>query len=497
VESILIKSGYIVTLDKENRMMLDGAIYTKAHEIIDIGKTDELLHKYKHDADAIVDANNMLVLPGLINAHIHAASTLYRGVGDDMTLMEENKRVMFPIETEMTIGDSYWGTLLACIELIKSGTTCMADHYIKMDGSAEAVKKIGMRAVLAVAMMDQWEPPNEGAPIKSTDECLKENENLVKKWNKKENGRIRCRFGPYTELLASEELLIKSRELADKYGVGIQIHLAETYEGVEKIRRDHRGKRVFEYMKDLGVLGPDVMAAHCVWLSSREIEIIKKTGVKPIHMPVAEMKLSDGISPVPLLLGDGVPVALGTDGGGWNNCNDMIREMKQVALLHKVTPPLDPTQIPAERALQMATINGAKALRMEEEIGSLEKGKKADIILIDIKKPHWTPLLKKPKLNLINHLVYTGVGSDVDTVIIDGKIIMRNREILTISEEQVLKRAQEVSEDLIEKSGVAEEHIPWQWKVENVPHPSREWKEKMSYRQAYLIHPNQKQLTDF
>lgn len=494
MESLLIKSGYIVTLDKENRIMLDGAIYTKAHEIIDIGKTDELLHKYKHDADAIVDANNMLVLPGLINAHIHAASTLYRGVGDDMTLMEENKRVMFPIEMKMTIEDSYWGTLLACIELIKSGTTCMADHYINMDGSAEAVKKIGMRAVLATAMMDQW-APHENAPIKSTEKCLKENENLVKRWDKKENSRIRCRFGPYTELLASEELLKKSRELADEYGVGIQIHLAETYEGVEKIRRDHEGKRVFEYMNDLGVLGPDVMAAHCVWLSSREIEIIKKTGVKPIHMPVAEMKLSDGISPVPILLREGVPVALGTDGGGWNNCNDMIREMKHAALLHKVNLPLDPTQIPAERALQMATINGAKALQMEKEIGSLEKGKKADIILIDLKKPHWTPLLKKPKLNLINHLVYTGVGSDVDTVIIDGKIIMRKRKIQTISEEQVLKKAQKISEDLIEKSEVSKEHIPWRWKEEIVPYSSRRLRDKISY--GYGINPNQKQLTDF
>ena len=494
MESILIKNGYIFTLDNKNRIFeSDGSIYIKSHKIEYIGKTDELPVEYTNDADVTIDASNRLVLPGLINSHIHAASTLYRGVGDDMTLMEENKRVMFPIEREMTTDDSYWGTLLACVELIKSGTTCMADHYIKMDGSAEAVKKIGMRAVLATAMMDQWDQ-HERAPIRSTEECLKENENLVKNWHGKENGRIRCRFGPYTELLASGELLKRSRELADKYGVGIQIHLAETYDCVERIKRDHGGKRVFEYMNDLGVLGPDVMAAHCVWLSPREIGIIKGTGVKPIHMPVAEMKLSDGISPVPALLREGVPVALGTDGGGWNNCNDMIREMKQVALLHKVNLPLDPTQIPSERALQMATINGANALGMETEIGSLEKGKKADIILINLKKPHWTPLLLKPKLNLINHLVYSGVGSDVDTVIIDGRIIMRNRVLQTISEEKVLEGAQRAAENLIERSGVCEEDMSWRWKEEIGSYSPKKWKAEKTLGWP---NPNQKELIEF
>ncbi len=211
-------------------------------------------------------------------------------------------------------------------------------------------------------------------------------------------------------------------------------------------------------------------------------------------MPVAEMKLSDGISPVPILLSHGVPVALGTDGGGWNNCNDMIREMKQVALLHKVDRPLDPTQIPSERALQMATINGANALGMETEIGSLEKGKKADIILIGLKKPHWTPLLLKPKLNLINHLVYSGVESNIDTVIIDGKIVMKKRVLQTISEEEVLEGAQRAAENLIERSGVSEEHIPWRWVEKRGSYSPKKWKAERTLGWPNL---NQKELTEF
>lgn len=464
MESLLITNGYVVV---PNKILLDGAIYVEGNIIKEIGKSDDLIKKYR--SDRTLNANKMLVLPGLINSHIHASSTLYRGIGDDMTLMEENKRVMFPIEIKMTDEDSYWGTMLACVEAIKSGTTCMADHYINMNASAEAVYHIGMRAVLATAMMNQWDK-SEPAPLKSTSECIRENEELIINWNNKA-GRIKCRVGPYTELLASEELLLKSRRLAKKYNVGIQIHLAETLEGQEKIRRKHGGLRIFEYLDDRGFLGPDVMAAHCVWLSPKEIDIIKKKKVKPIHMPAAEMKLSDGISPVPTLLQEGVPVALGTDGGGWNNCNDMIREMKHAALLHKVNLPLDPAVMPAEHVFQMATINGARALQMENEIGSLEIGKKADIILIDIKKPHWTPILMKPKINLINHLVYTGAGSDVDTVIIDGKIIMKNREIeemtsrngKKINENNIMIKAQEASERLIEESGVSKEVMPWRW----------------------------------
>lgn len=464
METLLITNGYIVI---PNQILIDGAIYVEGNIIKDIGKSEDLIKK--HCADTTINANKMLVLPGLINSHIHASATLYRGIGDDMTLMEENKRVMFPIELKMTDEDSYWGTMLACIELIKSGTTCMADHYINMKASAEAVYHTGMRAVLATAMMDQWDQ-SETAPIKSTEECIRENEELIKKWNKTKTDRIRCNFGPYTELLASKELLLMSRDLAEDYNVGIQIHLAETLEAQEKIRRKHGGLRIFEYLKKIRFLGPRVIAAHCVWLSTKEIDIIKTKNVKPVHMPAAEMKLSDGISPVPTLLQNGIPVALGTDGGGWNNCNDMIREMKHAALLHKVNTPLDPAIMPAEHVFQMATINGARALQMENEIGSLEIGKKADIILIDIKKPHWTPILSKPKINLINHLVYTGMGSDVDTVIIDGKIIMRERKILEINsrigpinEGTIMIKAQEISERLIEESGVSKEKIPWRW----------------------------------
>jgi 5-methylthioadenosine/S-adenosylhomocysteine deaminase len=234
---------------------------------------------------------------------------------------------------------------------------------------------------------------------------------------------------------------------------------------VNEIKKTY-GKRPVEYTYDLGVLRPGTIVAHCCWLSPHDIALLARSGATVAHTPITEMNISDGITPVPSLLEAGVNVTLGTDATGQNNgTGDMIREMKTATLLHKVNYPLDPAVFTAEKALEMATVNGAKALMWNNELGSLEKGKKADVILVDLVKPHLTPVLRKPKFNIVSLLVYSAVGDDVDTVIVNGKIIMLHRKILTVDEDKVMREAQAAAEGLIGRSGVDKELFPWRWSI--------------------------------
>lgn len=447
----LITGQYVVTMDAQRRVLKNGAVVIHGNQIVDVGDFVSLRHQYP-DAE-MMGSNTYAVLPGLINVHAHLASSLYRGIGDDMSLMEMNKRVLFPADKAMTADDVYIGALVSLIEMAKNGITTTADMYLNQDRVAEAIKHIGMRGIISTALMDQWEG-QEVSPARQTDIVLEEGISLVERWNGAANGRIRAWFAPYTELLASKELLRRVREAADQYQTGIHIHLAETLESVELIRRQW-GTRVFEYVERVGLLGPDVLAAHCCWLSEKDIEVIKQTGIKVAHMPSAEMKLSDGITPVPRLLSEGICVAVGLDGPAWNNCNDLLREAKTAALLHKVNWPLDPELVPAETAFEMITVNAAQALLWDDEIGSLEVGKKADIVLVNLDQPQFVPLVDKPKCNLINHLIYAASGRDVDTVLIDGEVVVKNGKVLTVDEGQVLKEGSQRAQDLIIRSGIS------------------------------------------
>jgi 5-methylthioadenosine/S-adenosylhomocysteine deaminase len=236
------------------------------------------------------------------------------------------------------------------------------------------------------------------------------------------------------------------KELAGKYGVGIHIHLSETQDEVKQITKKY-GKRPVKHLDSFGFLGPEVLAAHCVWLTPQEIKVLRERGVKPVHNPVSNMKLGSGVAPVPEMLAAGMPVALGTDGAASNNSLDMFKEMKFAALLNKAHK-LDPTVIPAGSALEMATLGGATALRLGRELGSIEVGKKADLVLVDLKKPHLFPLH-----NLVSHLVYSAVGSDVETTIVDGRPLMIERRVLTLDEDKVLRLAQRSAEGLLSKRG--------------------------------------------
>lgn len=430
----MIKDGYIITMDAQRRIFKRGSILVEGDKIVSIGG------EVRGSTEEVIDARGMVVLPGLINAHTHLSMTLLRGVADDMALMPWLETKIWPIERHLRQEDVYSGALLGCLEMIKSGTTCFADQYFFMESVAHAVSDSGIRGVLAHGMIEADKPEKGEAEIAAS-------EKFVKACHGMAEGRVRTMFGPHAPYTCSPEFLIKVKELAAKYGVGIHIHISETKDEVELIKKKY-GRRPVEHLDAIGFLGPRVLAAHCVWLNNGEITILKKRGVKPVHCPVSNMKIACGVSPVPEMLAAGVRVALGTDGAASNNALDMLNEMKFAALLNKVHK-LDAEVMPAQSVLEMATINGAMALGLDSEVGSLEAGKKADIVIVDMEKPHLTPMH-----NVISHLVYCAVGGDVDTVIVDGKILMRGRKVLSLDEQDVLNRAKKASMDLIDRSGV-------------------------------------------
>lgn len=425
---LLIENISIVPMTADNYLIEKGYIVIADNKIEEVGEGEAPTDHYNQR----LDGTNQMVLPGFVNTHTHAAMTLLRGYADDLPLMEWLENKIWPLEAKLTAEDVYWGTMLAIIEMIKSGTTCFADMYFFMDDVARAVEQAGMRAVLARGMVGVG-PENEQA--------INESRELVGKWNGKANGRINFILGPHAPYTCPPDYLRRVMRLAEELEVGIHIHLAETAGEFADINRIY-GKSPVAYLESLGLFKHQVLAAHCVHISEQDIEILAKYQVGVAHNPESNMKLASGIAPVPEMLKAGIPVALGTDGASSNNNLDMLQEMRTCALLHKVNT-LDPTVIPAYQALQMATTNGAQALRLDSEIGQIKAGMKADIILVKVDEAHFIPCY-----DLVANLVYSGQASDVNTVIIDGNIIMQDRVIKTIDEKEVLAQAKRVGAKL-------------------------------------------------
>lgn len=432
MESILIKNGHIITMNQDREIIQGGDVLIEENKIEAVGEN------LNEDVEKTINADGKAVLPGLVNSHTHLAMVLFRGVAEDLDLQTWLEEEIWPLEGNLESDDVYWGSLLGCLEMIKSGTTCFADLYFFMDRVAEAVEKSGLRANLAYGIIEQNDPERRK-------EELKTGKDLVENYEGAANGRITTMFGPHSTYTCSIDCLEEVRKLADKHDVGIHIHLSENEGEMEDVEKMH-GKRPPEVLKSAGILDSNVLAAHCTWLNEEEIELIKENDVKPVHNPVSNMKLGSGIAPVPELISENVPVALGTDGAASNNSLDMLKEIKFAALLNKVGK-RDPTVVPARKAIEMATINGAKALGLEGEIGSIEKGKRADIITLDLDEPHLTPLF-----DVESHIVYSANGGDVDTVIVDGQILMEEREVLTLDEDKILKKAQKTSGELVRRS---------------------------------------------
>jgi 5-methylthioadenosine/S-adenosylhomocysteine deaminase len=425
---IIIKNGYVLTMDQAGDIK-------RGVVVIEDGVITQVADHTNETADTIIDAEGSVVMPGLINTHTHAGMTLFRGYADDLPLAEWLEEHIWPAEAVLTDKDLHKGTLLACLEMIKSGTTAFADMYIHMDEVARAVEKSGMRAALSYGMIDL------GDEARGESE-LKEGRRFVQKWDGSADGRITAMYGPHAPNTCSRELLVKVKEQAIHDDAKIHIHVLETEAELNQMKEQF-GMCSINMLDEIGFLDSSVLAAHCIWLSDGDIDILSKRGVNVSHNPISNMKLASGIAPVPKMLDRGVNVSLGTDGCASNNSLDMFEEMKTSALLHKVNT-FDPTVLPARQVLGMATRNGARALGLET--GVLKAGYRADVIIVDMNKPHLTP-----SYDATSHLVYSARGCDVRTTIVNGKILMHDYKMISLDEQKVIDSTRDAAKDLVLK----------------------------------------------
>ncbi len=420
---ILIHNGMILTFNADLAVIDNGYIAIQGDSIHCIGSGG-------HPpiiASKIIDAHGGIVMPGLINGHTHAAMTLFRGLADDLPLMEWLTGYIFPAESRMDADFVYTGSLLACAEMILSGTTTFCDMYLFEDEVAKASAESGMRCLVGEVLYD-FPSPNYG----SLQNGFTYTEHLIQKW--RDHPLISIAVEAHALYTCSPDLLKTAHTIAQRHGVPLILHVAETLTELADIHEKY-GKKPFEHLESLGILGPDIIADHCVHLDDSEIERIVNRRVNVVTNPESNMKLASGIAPVSRLIAAGVTVGLGTDGCASNNNLDMFLEMDSAAKLQKIAL-TDPAALDAITVLKMATCNGAKALGFGNFTGSLEPGKKADLIVVDTHKPHLTPLY-----NPYSHLVYAADGSDVRHSIINGRLVMEDRQMLTLNLKNILTHA--------------------------------------------------------
>ena len=466
---MLVQGGSIVTMNPRRQIFADGSIAIDQNRILAVGRAQDLESTYR--AQTIIDAKRKVVFPGLINNHAHLQENILRGLGDDMTFFDWITKMMSRCESAFTPEDNYASALLGCAEAIKSGTTTIFDFMCTQprsqskfgDQTIRAMKEIGIRGILGRG----WQDTNiDIAPfaeesIENTRVVLSDIERLIETDDKSENGRIRVWPAPSQIYTSTTESVEAARDLAKKYQTGVSIHVAETRGEIEYLERK-TGKRDVDYLETLGLLRPNLLAVHCNWVSEREIRMLKINDVKVSHNPVCNMWGATGLAPIPQMIMAGITVGLGTDGAASNNTQNMKEVMKVACLLHKAMSVTahhpDPTRFTAEKALEMATIDGARSVGLEDEIGSLEPGKKADLIILDF-AGH---LNTTPVHRVVSTLVYQAYGHEVDTVIIDGKLVMNEGKLLTVSESKVIDHATQRAEALVERAGVGDlRERPW------------------------------------
>ena len=446
----LIKNARIITMDAQRRVFDDGAVAIAGSRIEAVGERQALERRYP-EAETI-DAGGMLLIPGLINAHTHIYQVLYKGLGDDAALSDWLKKCVYPMSLNLTGQDCYHAMKLSAVEMIRGGTTTFVDcHYMNRDLScqdylAQAVTDSGIRGVLGRGTIDAAPAPE---PLReSVAQAVAEAERVIRAYHGAADGRLSVRLEALNEKLASREMISAMRGVAKEHRVGTNMHIAEAAERVRECQ-EKLGMTSIEYIHSLGVTGPDVLLAHCCWLSEHDMEILSDTGTHVAHNPVSNQYLADGVAPVPELLRRGVNVTAGPDGACSNNNQNMFDVMKSAALLHKVHS-LDPEIITAQQVFEMVTINAAKAIGREADLGSIEAGKYADLALIDTNRPCMVPCFRP-----ISNLVYAATPDVVDTVMIHGEIVMRRRELVTMDEQEVLAKAGEAAFALASRSGLA------------------------------------------
>lgn len=444
MSQILIKNGYVISMNKNREIFKNGSVLIEDDKIKAVGKVEHSLV----NADAeIYDAQGKIILPGLVNTHVHLSQQLGRGVADDVVLLTWLRERVWPYESSFNYEDSLISSTACCVELIKTGVTAFLEaggQYV--DAMAEAVEKCGLRACLSKSTMDE----GEGLPKawqKTAQEELDFQEELFKKYNDTADGRIKIWFGLRTIFNNSDELIKGTKTLADKYNTGIHMHVLEVKEEMDYTRAT-RGETTVEHMNRLGALGPNLVAAHTVWLTEREIDLFRLYDVKVSHNPGAAMKVVLGFAKIPEMLEKGIAVSIGTDGAPSNNRMDMMRDMYLTSLIHKGRT-LNPKTVSAEQVLEMATINGARCALMEKEIGSLEVGKKADLIILNPDTIHSLPVIDP-----VANIVYAMSSENVESNMCNGKWLMKNREILFLDEKDLLEKVKIQNKKVMDKAGI-------------------------------------------
>ena len=446
---------FIMTLDPERRIIQDGSIIVEGQRIIQVGKATEL---GSVKADRVIDGSEMVVTPGFCNGHMHISyAHATRGVFPD-DLGASYLPNVFKLQGEMTEEEEYYTSLLAITELLRYGTTCFLDpgSTKHLETCMKAYEESGCRIIVGWHVADRPNPLN--LPVSSTSEAISMMEQTIQSFDNRLDGRMRAWAMPFSPSFSTEELLRGAKELADRYGTGLTLHFNNSPQAVEASLSQH-GKRPAEYLEDIGVLGPSTLLAHCLGIDQGEVDVMARTGTKAVMCPTAAIKGGAGMTRtalLPELLRAGVTVGLGTDAGNNSNLVETMRSMYLAAVLYKDGRE-DVGMIPAETALEMATIKGAEALGLGDEIGSIEPGKKADLVLFDTKRPEWRTIF-----NPVNNLVYNADGRSVHTVIIDGKVVVENHEPLFVDQWELIQRVQKLGEGLLARTGIS---FPSRWPI--------------------------------
>ena len=446
---------YIMTLDPERRIIQDGSIIVEGQRILQVGKAAEL---ESVTADRVIDGSEMVVTPGFCNGHMHISyAHATRGVFPD-NLGASYLPNVFKLQGEMTGEEEYYTSLLAITELLRYGTTCFLDpgSTKHLETCMKAYEESGCRIIVGWHVADRPNPLN--LPVSSTSEAISMMGQTIQSFDNRLDGRMRAWAMPFSPSFSTEELLLGAKELADRYGTGLTLHFNNSQQAVEASLSQH-GKRPAEYLEDIGVLGPSTLLAHSLGIDQREVDAMARTGTKAVMCPTAAIKGGAGMTKtalLPELLRAGVTVGLGTDAGNNSNLVETMRSMYLAAVLYKDGRE-DVEMIPAETALEMATIKGAEALGLGDDIGSIEPGKKADLVLFDTKRPEWRTIF-----NPVNNLVYNADGRSVHTVIVDGKVVVENHEPLFVDQWELIQRAQKLGEGLLARTGIS---FPQRWPI--------------------------------
>ncbi|MDH4214758.1 MAG: amidohydrolase [Candidatus Thorarchaeota archaeon] len=451
--SILIKNGYILTLNPKRQIIRDGAIYIEDNRILEVGKTEVLK---KHRADTTIDAKNMIVMPGLVDTHVHLSQALIRGCADDVSLVDWLKKYVWVLQGNFTKNDGKVSAELCMAEMIRTGTTsfidCMIHTRYGFDGIAKAVEQTGMRGALSKIIMDSTGYADSSdimypGMVEDAEACLNETEQMYRKWHGQADGRVQVWYGLRSLGGVTPELFKEVAHRTREKSTHMTMHLGEVIDDV-RYAKENFHTNLTGFAKIHNLLGPEMVFAHGIHFEDSELKVLAETRTNISHCPASNTKLASGFAKIPQMLDLGVPVSLGCDGGPSNNTYDMIREMRLAALIHKPVAK-SPLVVSAEDVIEMATLGGAVAMGIDDKVGSLEAGKLADVILIDMHELGLTPAV-----NPVSNLVYSGSGQSVDTVIVNGKPLMRKKQLLTLNIETVMNNAKAHIIDLLERAEI-------------------------------------------